>query len=284
MIQPIKIWNSEQTHNFILTLPQNKQKEISSLEKFSGRTTSKLVILSNYQFSKLIVLFRGPNGSSSTPRWWCICLCESHNIRLVSGQDLKSGHTTSCGCYNKAQISVARRTNYTNQVINQYTCLFPTDQRDKKGDILWMIKCNKHNWTGYYAPTNLFKGNPCPFCNVKSKGEQKIAKILQNNNIPFVREVTFQDCRSPKNRKYPYDFYVNDSWLIEYDGNIHFTSGGVRGWNTRESFQKRKMADSIKTTYALDHNIPLIRIPYWQYDRLKLKDLIPESSDFLIKK
>ena len=34
-----------------------------------------------------------------------------------------------------------------------------------------------------------------------SKGEYKIAKLLKKNNYRFIREKTFDSCKSPKNRK-----------------------------------------------------------------------------------
>ena len=41
--------------------------------------------------------------------------------------------------------------------------------------------------------------------------QEKIAKILIENNIPFQRQYTFQDLLSPKNSVLKYDFY---KWKI----------------------------------------------------------------------
>jgi hypothetical protein len=48
---------------------------------------------------------------------------------------------------------------------------------------------------------------------LKSIGEEKISKILTDNNIPFEREKIFNDFKP-----YRYDFYVNNKYIIEYDG------------------------------------------------------------------
>ena len=40
--------------------------------------------------------------------------------------------------------------------------------------------------------------------------------------------------------------------------------------------------DELKNEYCLKHGIPLIRIPYWHYNDLKLEDLLLETSEFLV--
>jgi len=45
---------------------------------------------------------RMPNG---TYRYMWLCRCECGNERIVSAGDLKSGHTQSCGCFNKERTS-----------------------------------------------------------------------------------------------------------------------------------------------------------------------------------
>jgi hypothetical protein len=41
--------------------------------------------------------------------------------------------------------------------------------------------------------------------------------------------------------------------------------------------------DAIKTQWCKDNNIPLIRIPYTEYNKLCLEDLLLETSKFIIK-
>lgn len=61
---------------------------------------SKYVNLTNQRFGKLVVLERvanhiKPNGKQIV-MWRCICDCG--NLSVVSSDNLKSGHTKSCGC------------------------------------------------------------------------------------------------------------------------------------------------------------------------------------------
>lgn len=106
----------------------------------------------------------------------------------------------------------------------------------------------------------------------------KISQLLQKNNIPYVMEKTFDTCRSPlTGQKLRFDFYVNNSYLIEYDGEQHFIARNS-GWSTDEQLQKTQLYDSIKDQWCKDNNIPLIRIKYTQFNNLNIKDLILEDD------
>lgn len=50
--------------------------------------------------------------------WLCLCDCGNPEFRSVTGHQLKSGHTQSCGCYASEQI-VARNKKYSTK-INKY--------------------------------------------------------------------------------------------------------------------------------------------------------------------
>lgn len=57
-----------------------------------------LIDLTGQAFGLLTVLRRGDNAlnAAKTRRWWCACACGAE--RLISGGDLRRGHTRSCGC------------------------------------------------------------------------------------------------------------------------------------------------------------------------------------------
>jgi hypothetical protein len=61
--------------------------------------------LSGRQFGRLTVLSEGVRKSSGRRRWACICACGKK--ALVTGDNLREGKTTSCGCY-KNDCSRAR--------------------------------------------------------------------------------------------------------------------------------------------------------------------------------
>ena len=45
-----------------------------------------------------------------------------------------------------------------------------------------------------------------------------------------------------------------------------------------------KRRDETKNNYCFSNNIPLIRIPYYKLDTLKLKDLEITTTDFIVKR
>jgi len=119
------------------------------------------------------------------------------------------------------------------------------------------IKCPIHDIFPQ-TPNNHLSGVGCPFC-IKYKGEEKISKILKDNNIKFIRQKTFNDCKNIK--KLYFDFYLPDyNICIEYDGKQHYESveyfGGIKEF---KNIQKR---DRIKNEYCSKNNIILIRISY----------------------
>ena len=66
-------------------------------------------------------------------------------------------------------------------------------------------------------------------CIKTSWGEENIAVLLEANNLSFEREKQFDSCILPSGRKAKFDFYVNYSYLIEFDGRQHFEEGA--GWD-----------------------------------------------------
>lgn len=53
--------------------------------------------LVNQKFGRLTVIKRAGNDSHGERSW--LCKCDCGNECVVSGYNLRSGHTKSCGCY-----------------------------------------------------------------------------------------------------------------------------------------------------------------------------------------
>lgn len=145
--------------------------------------------------------------------------------------------------------------------------------------IIWKCKCDCGNIT-YIAAKNLV--NNFTFscgCLKQSHGEYIIEQLLKQYKIPYEREYRFEDCKDKK--PLPFDFYVNQQYLIEYDGNIHFFHKN-NGWNNENNLQLIKKHDEIKNQWCKENNIPLIRIPYTHLNKLTINDLLLNTTDFLI--
>ena len=134
-----------------------------------------------------------------------------------------------------------------------------------------IIECYKH---GIFKQTPLshLSGSGCPKCN-ESKGEKEIRRILDENNIKYENQKTFNNCKYKGLLKF--DFYIKDLNLcIEYDGEQHFEI--KENWGGQKEFEKIQKRDKIKTEYCITNNIRLIRIKY--------NDNILEKLDFFNKK
>ncbi len=106
----------------------------------------------------------------------------------------------------------------------------------------------------------------------KSKGEKKVSSYLQNNNIFFTMEKTFNNLNGIGGRPLRFDFYINEKnkkSLIEYDGEYHFKI--IKGRTNIDILKKQQLHDNIKNKYAKKNNIPLLRIPYFEFKFISSK-------------
>ena len=92
-------------------------------------------------------------------------------------------------------------------------------------------------------------GSGCPKCNT-SKGESKIVKYLNDNQIDYLHQKTFDECKY-KN-KLRFDFYLPKYNLaIEYDGEQHFNCneffGGIEEFEKLGTFSFLKELSRWKT-------------------------------------
>jgi hypothetical protein len=129
-------------------------------------------------------------------------------------------------------------------------------------------------------PGNLIhKQSGCPYCIASSKGETLIEKFLVDKNVKYESQYSFDDCVYKSKLKF--DFAIFDDseqliGLIEFDGEQHFKSKEFFGGD--KEFEKVQIRDQIKNDYCQSHNIFLLRIPYWEKDRVN--EII---DDFLLK-
>lgn len=119
------------------------------------------------------------------------------------------------------------------------------------------IICKKH---GIFeiTPNNHLRNRGCSRCS-ESKGEEKIKFFLDNNNIKYVTQKTFKNCKNKNNLKF--DIYISELDLcIEYDGKQHYSP--IKFFGGEHSLNKQKENDKIKNEYCKQNNIHLLRIRY----------------------
>ena len=59
----------------------------------------KVIDLTGQKFGRLTVISRAENDKNKHPRW--LCRCDCGNTCVVLGENLRSGHTRSCGCWSR---------------------------------------------------------------------------------------------------------------------------------------------------------------------------------------
>lgn len=109
--------------------------------------------------------------------------------------------------------------------------------------------------------------------------EEKIITILKKEKIKFQREKTYPDL---KFGYYRFDFLLpQHNLLIEVDGAQHYKFSKLFH-KKRQDFLKAQERDRRKNSYALSHNIPLYRIPYFEIENINtFQDIIQDK--FLVK-
>ena len=119
-------------------------------------------------------------------------------------------------------------------------------------------------------------GGGCPNCS-GSKGEIKIRDFLDNMNLSYEREFSFDDLWGDCNKQLRFDFAVFNEddtikCLIEYDGIQHFQP--INFWGNEYSytqlrFETLQRYDKRKNDYCKNNGIKLIRIPYTEFENIE---------------
>jgi hypothetical protein len=117
-------------------------------------------------------------------------------------------------------------------------------------------ECLYHHLMNNNVACECFKQHSC--------GETYIKSILDRHKLPYKPEYTYEELRGLGGGLLRYDFALLDKnnnviGLVEYDGEQHFQDAGTY-FNEDGKVQEH---DRKKDDYAKNHNIPLLRIPYW---------------------
>ena len=149
-------------------------------------------------------------------------------------------------------------------------------------------KCEEgHEWKAFVANRN--KGRGCPECN-ETKGEKRIREVLTFFGYSRDKQYSFNDLIGIGGGLLRFDesvFWDKEKtklrMLIEYDGIFHYEKQ-YKG----DNYETIQIHDQLKNKYCKENNIPLIRIPYWEFDNIEeiLKDIFIYNNinnKFLIK-
>lgn len=223
------------------------------------------------KFNHLTVLEKTSKRQCGKILYKCICDCEKQSIVYVNRTDLQNNHTKSCGCQHKKFK--------LNDIVNNRQIIGFDTEKTKNNNSHFYYKCKCLFCGREYSSLsyNLLNSISCG-CQ-RSIGEYNIIKELEKNNISYIKEYCFS------NSLLRYDFAILENnkviRLIEFDGEQHYENNIKNsGWNTYEKYKLTLKNDIKKNELAKIHNIPLIRIPYWERDNITLNLLL--SDKYLI--
>ena len=125
-------------------------------------------------------------------------------------------------------------------------------------------------------------------CATMSKMERKVADLLTKKGLIFKQEVSFSDLKSLKGNLLRFDFIVYNKnnkiiCAIETDGEQHFHRV-PHFQKTIMEFKQTQEWDRRKNAYCLRKKIPLIRVPYWDYDNLTFESLFTNPAYRVVNK
>ena len=240
--------------------------------------------ISGQKYGRLTVLYRvapPANITTKKPKSFWKCICECGNYTIVAVDRLNGGITKSCGCLSREKASERFGIDITGQKFGKLTVI--KKDFNPNARLHWLCKCdcgnpNLESIDGTYLRNG--RKVQCSLCRPRSKGEEQIKEILLTNKISFIQEKSFDDCRFPDtNRLARFDFFVENKYLIEFDGRQHIeeTTGNCSNWWSLSYVQSH---DKIKNDYCQLNNIPLIRIPYSKINFIKIEDLLLETTKY----
>ena len=258
-------------------LRNNHTKSCGCLKKLSGHQTGSAnkKDLTGLRFVRLLVISEA-NLHEKRVSWNCVCDCG--NECVVLSTNLLSGTTKSCGCLKKESIVKAHKIDMIGKKFGKLLVLSELTERDSDGSYKYLCECECGNQK-IISGCSLRSGmtTSCGCINY-SIGEQNIINILQQNNINFIKEYSIKELNY---LRFDFALFENNkiNRLIEFDGRQHYEKINSV-WEKTCSLTERQKRDNIKNEYAKSHNIPLVRIPYWERDNITLEMLM--GDEYLI--
>lgn len=225
--------------------------------------------LTGLRFGALTVISRAPRPDNvKSPGSYFLCQCDCGTEKVIMGKSLRSGKTKSCGCH------LQQYDDLIGQRFGKLLVIAREPRNDK-----WTCKCDCGNIT-HVTGSNLKHGNVKSCGCLVSYGEYQIEKLLNQNNIDYIKQYSFSDLIGPGRGLLRFDFAIlNDGSLerlVEFQGEQHYST------EQSQFFDKVILTtDNEKEKYCLQHNIPLVRIPYWKRQNLTIDDIM--GSHYLIK-
>lgn len=197
--------------------------------KNPGGTGGKKIDRTGMRIGKLVILEPTEKRTASREVIW-LAKCDCGNICEIRGDDIRNGSKKSCGCSKYNDIKKALQ-NHTHLEGKRFGKLIVIQRDFESGEWLCQCDCGRQTSLTTYELTRENATGSCGHCNY-SIGEYKIATLLTEHQLEFETQKIFETCVNPDtNRHLKFDFYVDNKYLIEFDGEQHFNARNS-GWST----------------------------------------------------
>ena len=241
---------------------------------------SKLIDLTGQKFGRLTVLYKDNNRKTNSGSYW-ICKCDCGKIKSVKSSSLRRGEIQSCGCYRNEQSKIAKEEmglvdNLTGQKFGFLTVLKKDPVRANGGAVKWICQCKCGNIVSVRGASLKDKTeNRTVSCGCAHLpiGELQIKEILDINNISYSQQQSFS---SLPNRRFDFCIFDENNQilrLIEFDGEFHYIDKNY----LKDNLNTRQQRDIDKNNWCQENNIPLVRIPYWERDKITLEMILGDQ-------
>lgn len=244
---------------------RNARNAIKKRKDLSGQRFGKLTVISLDHRSST------PNGTIKN--YW-LCKCDCGKEKVIRGDALLNGYSTSCGCVRSASISERMTVDLTGQQFGLLTVLHRAEKKNKGRHVIWLCQCKCGNLKEVNS-SDLVTGHTSSCgCIKASTGEYLIAQTLDNIHVKYKREVSFNDLTGPNGGVLRFDFGLYNEedqllCLIEYQGEQHYMQKSY-DFGTLQ----REITDPLKRMYCIEHNIPLFEISFQDNILKSLREIL----------
>lgn len=226
----------------------------------------KKIDMINKKFGNLTVLKESlVRGTGNQIKY--ICQCDCNNTTEVFGYALRNGNTKTCGSCQVTHNAIYN--DITGLKFNKLLVLNRVNEKSIDGKIQYLCQCDCGN-TIIVRKRHLISNHTTSCGCIVSKGETKLKNILDNNNINYKQQYSFQDLKDKLPLRFDFAIFdINNNLikLIEFNGLQHYNKNSK--YYTIDGLNK----DQMKREYCIKNNIPLMIIPYHKLNTLSLETL-----------
>lgn len=108
----------------------------------------------------------------------------------------------------------------------------------------------------------------CPHCD-ESKGEKRIAEVLNRLGIIYRREFIINRCKNKNGLRFDFAVATFDGspGVIEFQGGQHYRA--IEFYGGESAFEATKKRDQIKREFCKENQLRYLEIPYDRFGEIE---------------